>query len=114
MTLMQTYTRETAQAVAVHDDPSARELLQGAFNRTARWRADFVGFAAALTVNADGVEYLGSVRLTMPRAIEVSIGEADLQQWAQQQLAMMAGHRAYRTFDQADGKYTLTLGAEDA
>ena len=45
---METYTRQTAQAVAVQDDPNARELLHRAFERTARWRADFVGFAASL------------------------------------------------------------------
>jgi hypothetical protein len=50
----------------------------------------------------------------MPRAVEVTAPEAGLQQWAQQQLAMLAGHRAYRSFDQADGKYVLTLGPEEA
>jgi hypothetical protein len=40
---METYTRQTAQAVAVQDDPEARELLHRAFDRTSRWRADFAG-----------------------------------------------------------------------
>jgi hypothetical protein len=110
---METYSRQTAQAVAVQDDPNARELLRLAFDRTARWRADFVGFTAALIANDDGVEHRGTVKVTLPRAIEVSLPEAALQQWAQQQLAMMAGHRAYRSFDQADGKYVLTLGPEE-
>jgi hypothetical protein len=110
---METYTRQTAQAVAVQDDPNARELLHRAFERTARWRADFVGFTAALIVNDNGVEHRGAVKLTMPRTVEVTIAEADIQQWAQQQLAMMAAHRAYRAFDQADGKYVLTLGPEE-
>jgi hypothetical protein len=110
---METYSRQTTQAVAVQDDPNARELLHHAFDRTARWRADFVGFTAALIANDNGVEHRGTVKVTMPRTVEVTIAEADLQQWAQQQLAMMAAHRAYRAFDQADGKYVLTLGAED-
>jgi len=111
---METYTRQSAQAVAVQDDPQARELLQRAFNRTSRWSADFLGFTAALTVNDNGVEHRGAVRVTMPRSIEVTLAAADPQQWAQQQLAMMAGHRAYRAFDQSDGKYVLTLGPEEA
>jgi hypothetical protein len=111
---MENYTRTGAQAVAVQDDPNARELLHQAFERTARWRADFVGFSATLVVNDDGVLHQGSAKVAMPRAVEVSLAEATLQQWAQQQLAMLAGHRAYRSFDQADGKYTLTLGPEDA
>jgi hypothetical protein len=110
---METYTRQTTQAVAVQDDPNARELLHRAFDRTARWRADFIGFTAALTANDNGVEHRGTVKVTMPRTVEVTVAEADMQQWAQQQLAMMAAHRAYRPFDQADGKYVLTLGPED-
>jgi Protein of unknown function (DUF3386) len=112
--MMETYTRQTAQAVAAQDDPKARELLHRAFDRTARWRADFVGFAAALIANDNGVEHGGTVKVTMPRTVDVTLAEADLQQWAQQQLAMMAAHRAYRSFDQADGKYALTLGPEEA
>ncbi len=53
------------------------------------------------------------VQVTMPRSVDVTVAEADLQQWAQQQLAMMVGHRGYRAFDQADGKYTLTLGPQE-
>ena len=111
---MENYTRQGAQAVAVQDDPDARELLHQAFDRTARWRADFVGFTATLVLNDNGSLHQGSAKVAMPRAVEVSLPDAGLQQWAQQQLGMMAGHRAYRSFDQADGKYTLTLGPADA
>ena len=111
---METYTRQSAQAVAVQDDPQARELLQRAFERTSRWSADFLGFTAALSVNDNGVVHRGTVQVTMPRSVEVTLAEASLQQWTQQQLAMLAGHRAYRAFDQSDGKYTLTLGPEEA
>ena len=111
---METYARQTAQAVAMQDDVNARELLHRAFDRTARWRADFVGFTATLIVNDDGVEHHGTVQVTMPRSVEVTVAEPGLQQWAQQQLAMMVGHRAYRAFDQSDGKYVLTLGPEEA
>ncbi len=111
---METYSRQTAQAVAVQDDPNARELLHRAFDRTSRWGADFVGFTAALIAHDNGVEHRGTVQVTMPRSVDVTIAEPNLQQWAQQQLAMMAGHRAYRAFDQADGKYVLTLGPEEA
>ena len=111
---METYTRQSAQDVAVQDDPQARELLQRAFDRTSRWRADFSGFSAALIANDNGVVHRGTVQVTMPRSVEVTLAEASLQQWTQQQLAMLAGHRAYRAFDQSDGKYTLTLGPEEA
>jgi hypothetical protein len=111
---METYTRQASQVLDVQDDPKARELLQRAFEKTSRWPADFTGFAAALLGNDNGVEYRGEVKVMLPRTVEVSLPEAGFQQWAQQQLAMLAGHRAYRSFDQADGKYVLTLGPEDA
>jgi hypothetical protein len=111
---METYSRQTGQPVAVQDDPEARELLHRAFDRTSRWRADFAGFTAALVVNDNGVEHRGRVQVTMPRSVDVTVAEPELQQWTQQQLAMMVGHRGYRAFDQADGKYTLTLGPHEA
>jgi hypothetical protein len=111
---METYTRQTAQASAVPDDPSARELLHQAFERTARWSADFGGFTATLVAHDNGTELRGTTKVILPRTVEVALPEAEVQQWAQQQLAMMAGHRAYRSFDQADGKYALTLGPEEA
>jgi hypothetical protein len=111
---MEHYTRQTAQSVAIHDDPNARELLHRAFDRTSRWRADFTGFSATLVANDNGAEARGTVKITMPRTVEVTLPEPVLQQWVQQQLAMMAGHRAYRSFDQADGKYVLTLGPDEA
>jgi uncharacterized protein DUF3386 len=114
MTFMESYTRQTAQPVAVQDDPQARDLLCRAFERTARWSPTFRGFTARLLVHDNGVEHRGTVQVTMPRAVEVSLAESELQQWTQQQVAMMAGHRAYRAFDQADGKYALTLGPEES
>lgn len=111
---METYTRQVAQVIDVQDDSNARDLLRQAFEKTARWSADFVGFRASLLCNDNGTEHWGAARVTMPRTVEVSLPEAGLQQWAQQQLAMLAGHRAYRSFDQADGKYVLTLGPQDA
>jgi uncharacterized protein DUF3386 len=114
MASMETYTRQSAPAVAVQDDPQARELLQRAFERTSRWSANFSGFSAALMANDNGVEHYGTVQVTMPRSVEVTLAETNLQQWAEQQLAMLAGHRAYRAFDQSDGKYTLTLGPQES
>jgi hypothetical protein len=111
---METYTRQASQPIGVQDDPNARELLQRAFETTARWRADFAGFTASLVGNDDGVEYAGTLHVVPPRTVEVTLPEAGLQEWAQQQLASMVGHRGYRSFDQSDGKYVLMLGPEDA
>ena len=44
-----------------------------------------------------------------PREVSVQLGEGEVQKWAQEQLAMIAVHRGPRTFEESDGKYTLTM-----
>ncbi len=105
---METYTRQNEQT-AVADDPTARTLLRQAFEKTARWQADFRGFSADLTINVDGKEWKGSVTVKGPRDVSVELPDADLQKWTQEQLGMIAVHRGPRSFEESDGKYSLTL-----
>jgi Protein of unknown function (DUF3386) len=93
----------------VADDPRARDLLRRAFEATARWPKDFQGFTADLTVNVNGKETAGSVMVKGPREVSVQLSDGDIQKWAQEQLGMIAVHRGPRTFDESDGKYTLTM-----
>ncbi len=109
---MEAYTREE-ESTDVKDDPKARELLQAAFAKTARWQADFKGFQADLLVNVNGNETKGTVTVKTPREVTVVIDDPELQTWAQSQIGMIAGHRGPRSFDESDGKYTLTLGGEE-
>lgn len=92
----------------VTDDPHARELLRRAFENTARWQPDFKGFAADLTVNINGKETSGPVIVKSPREVSVQLSDGDVQKWAQEQLGMIAVHRGPRSFEESDGKYTLT------
>lgn len=92
----------------VTDDPHARELLRRAFENTARWRPDFKGFTADLTVNINGKETSGPVIVKSPREVSVQLSDGDVQKWAQEQLGMIAVHRGPRSFEESDGKYTLT------
>ncbi len=109
---METYTREQ-ESTDVQDDPKARELLQSAFAKTARWQPDFKGFQADLLVNVNGKETKGTVTVKGPRDVTVAIDDPELQTWAQSQIGMIAGHRGPRNFEESDGKYTLTLGGEE-
>src|SRR5262245_45446682 len=93
----------------VADDPKARELLRQAFEKTARWQKDFKGFRADLIVNLNGKETSGAVMVKGPREISVQLGDADTEKWAQEQLGMIAVHRGPRTFEESDGKYSLTM-----
>jgi len=92
----------------VTDDPHARELLRRAFENTARWQPDFKGFTADLTVNINGKETSGPVIVKGPREVSVQLSDGDVQKWAQEQLGMIAVHRGPRSFEESDGKYTLT------
>jgi len=105
---METYKQE-ASTTDAKDDAEARELLRRAFEKTARWPADFKGLTADLTVNVDGKEFAGSVTLKSAQDLSVSLADAEIQKWAAGTIAMIAAHRGPRTFEQSDGKHILTL-----
>ena len=103
------YTRSEAEAEGLQNDPKARDLLQGAFSKTARWQSDFQGFQSDLRVNINGKETKGTVTVKGPKDVTVSIDDEEIQKWAQSQIAMIAVHRGPRSFEESDGKYGLTL-----
>ncbi|MGB4067651.1 MAG: DUF3386 family protein [Nitrospira sp.] len=100
---------QTTESSTVADDPQARDLLRKAFERTARWPKDFTGFTADLTVNVNGKETSGPVIVKGPREVSVQLGDGDIQKWVQEQLGMIAVHRGPRSFEESDGKYSLTM-----
>src|SRR3989475_3066447 len=103
-----TYNKDAYPADA-QDDPEARELLRRAFEKTARWPSDFNGFSADLSVNVEGKEFAGTVTVKSSQGVTVSLPDAEVQKWATGTISMIAVHRAYRTFDQSDGKSVLTM-----
>ena len=109
---MEMYTREE-QSTDMQDDPKAREILQAAFAKTARWQPDFKGFQADIRINVNGKETKGTVTVKGPREVTVAIDDPELQTWAQNQIGMIAVHRGPRNFQESDGKYTLTLGGDE-
>jgi len=106
---METYKREQTET-QVADDPKARTMLRQAFEKTARRQPDFKGFTADLTVNVNGKEGKGSVSVKGPKEVAVTLPDPEMQKWAEGQIGMMAVHRGPRSFDESDGKYSLTLG----
>ena len=109
---MEMYTREEAGS-DVQNDPKAADLLRGAFEKTARWQSDFQGFQADLSINVNGNETKGSVKVKGPRDVSVEIQNEELQKWAQNQISMIAVHRGPRSFEESDGKYALTLEGDE-
>jgi len=98
----------TQESSTVTDDPQARDLLRRAFEGTARWQKDFKGFTSDLTVNVNGKEVSGSVMVKGPREVSVQLGDGETQKWVHEQLGMIAVHRGPRSFEESDGKYSLT------
>jgi hypothetical protein len=101
---------------AVENDPNAKALLQGAFDKTSRWGENFPGITADLILNQNGTEYKGKVIIKSSKETEVTLsvgpeGEA-LLGWLKNQVGMMAAHRASRSFEESDGKYAITFAKE--
>jgi hypothetical protein len=108
---METYTKQD-QETDVADDPEARALLKQAFEHTARWQPDFRGFTADLAVNTNGEVQSGTVVIQEPREVTVSLPDEATQKWAEEQIGMIAVHRAPRKFEESDGRHRLTLGED--
>jgi hypothetical protein len=98
-----------ACSIDAKDDPEARELLRRAFEKTARWPANFSGFRADLTINIDGKEFKGTATVKSAQDVVVMLDDPEVQKWAASTIGMIAVHRGPRTFDQSDGKSVLTL-----
>ena len=103
----------SAAAVDAKDDPKARELLRGAFEKTYRWPKGFGGFRADLVVAQAGLTAKGRVEVKSPREVSVDCDDESVKEWLGGQISMMAVHRGPRTFEESDGKYVLTLGDDD-
>ncbi len=101
----------------VADDPKAKALLREAFEGTSRWAADFPGFEADLVLDDNGAVYKGKVSIKSRRDLDVSMeipdDQAEVKEWLEDTIGMIAVHRAWRTFEDADGKNPVTFGAND-
>jgi Protein of unknown function (DUF3386) len=117
-----------AATVTAKDQPEARALLQGAFDKTYRWPKGFGGFRADFTCAQAGqsageaaITVKGRVEVKSPREVSVDCdiergresSHDAMREWVQGQVSMMAVHRGPRTFEESDGKYVLTLEPED-
>jgi hypothetical protein len=110
---MQNHNRPVENKSTVPDDPKARELLQRAAENTYRWPKDFKGFSSDLVVEQAGKVSKGRVELRSARELKVSLDDEELSKWAEGQIGMMAIHRMPRSFDEGDGRYSLTMAEPD-
>ncbi len=109
---METSAREETTTDTA-DDPKARQLLQHAFENTARWPHGFGGFTADLRINVNGEETTGTVTVKSSKDVDVALPDEDLRKWAQGQFSSIATHRGPRSFDESDGQYRLAFAGEE-
>ena len=99
----------------IQDDPAAKALLREAFEKTSRWGKDFPGFSATLTCNDNGTIYKGKVRIKSRKEVSIEMElpseKESLKSWIENEVGMITAHRAWRSFEEADGKHTVTFGA---
>jgi hypothetical protein len=110
---MELYHRAPTGESNVQDDPKAREMLRRANERTYRWPKGFGGFSADLVCTQAGKISKGRVEIKSARDVQVILDDDALQKWAEGQIGMMAIHRSARPFEEADGRFKLTLGEDD-
>ncbi|MFQ5588729.1 MAG: DUF3386 family protein [Nitrospiria bacterium] len=107
----------TQEKTDVQNDPEAKTLLRQAFEKTSRWRPDFPGFSATLICNDDGAVYKGEVRIKSRKDISIQMelpgGKDALKSWIEDEVGMITVHRAWRNFEEADGKHAITFGRND-
>ena len=75
---MATYTKEKDVETVLEDDIEARNTMQEVFSNTARWPAEFGGFAADVVANINGEEQKGTVTVKGPKDITISIEEENI------------------------------------
>lgn len=98
----------------VANDATAHDLLRRAHARGYRFPENFKGFRAKIVFHKDAEQVTGTVEVTSPREVTLHLETAtENKQWAQREIASMAGHRWYSRFEESDGRYTLTLGPDD-
>ncbi len=102
-----------AHATEIQDDPKARTLLQRAYASAYRWPAGLAGFTALITCLGSGRPLTGRLTARLPKDLTVTLDDEWAQGWVQGQVSSIVIHRSPRAFEEADGRFILTLGADD-
>lgn len=111
---MATYIKEKDVESTLQDDPKTRAVLKEVFENTARWQPDFNGFSAEIAVNVNGKEETGSITVSGSKDIVLTLKDETLKKFVEENMASIAMHRGYRTFEDSDGKHKLVFGEEDS
>jgi hypothetical protein len=98
---------------SVADHPVARSLLQRAQGATQKWPEGFRGFRARARLRAGGREALGIVTVRPHGQVDVELGDPQLDEVAASALSRVSEQLTPRFFKDGDGRYPISLGADD-
>ncbi|MDX2254867.1 MAG: DUF3386 domain-containing protein [Pseudanabaenaceae cyanobacterium bins.39] len=114
-------------------DTTARDLFQAAYENRYTWDSQFPGMTADVSVAIDGLVRTGKACIKADLSVEVTMDEPQLverttrtpsgeektisvdegQEWLYNQLRDVVTHRKRKTFDEAHGKSSFSLGETD-
>jgi len=111
------HARCATTETSVQNDPEAAQWLRRAHEKTYRWPLDFSGFTAELVCNDNGVISTGQVSIRSIKEVDVHFdmpeGKEGVQKWVREQIAMMTAHRVSRSFEEGDGRFSITFAEAD-
>ncbi|AFY75302.1 Protein of unknown function (DUF3386) [Synechococcus sp. PCC 7502] len=113
---------------------SARDLFQAAYENRYTWDSNFPGFSADVSVSIDGMTRTGRATITKDLTVEVIMDDQKLitrtsrtpsgeektitvdeeQEWLTNQLKDVVTHRKRKSFEDAHGKSSFSMGDRDA
>ncbi|WP_055075438.1 DUF3386 domain-containing protein [Pseudanabaena sp. 'Roaring Creek'] len=117
----------------IKPDTRARDLFQAAYENRYTWDPNFPGMTANVSVAIDGVARTGKAKIAQDLSVEVSMDEPLLierttrtpsgeektvsvdegQEWLYNQLRDVVTHRKRKSFEDAHGKSSFSLGETD-
>ncbi len=94
------------------DTNDARQVLRDAIERNYHWPAGVRGFSSRIVVCEEGDQQEGDIYAPSSQAIRIALTDAAPERihWIETEIRSIIGHRLYRTFEQGDGRYTLSFG----
>jgi hypothetical protein len=111
---MQTYS-VFLETPTMPDTLTAQDLFRAAYDNRYTWDANFPGYRAQVSLQANGETHTGQVQVNPDFTFEVfDVADETAQRTLKSQLWEMTIHRVRHSFEETHGKNTFELGATDA
>jgi hypothetical protein len=97
------------------DQSSARDLFQAAYENRYTWDSNFPGYAADVELKQGDEIYAAKVRINQDLSVDVTdIDNEEVKESLYTQMRDVVTHRKRKSFEQAHGANTFSLGETDS